>query len=141
FRKQPAARRTAGRPAPGASAAGRSTATSGSTTGAKTATPCGIPPSPRLQLVGAPDNVREAIAGYEHGSVINRHYTETNLALLKRFLDRIDYGIEVDEDNRGFPVIRRRSLLDRQVVTVVARIDGNGRLARLTISDPADPAR
>lgn len=26
-------------------------------------------------------------------------------------------------------------------MTVVARLDGNGRLARLTISDPADPAR
>lgn len=76
-----------------------------------------------LELAGASDAIRQAIAGHEQGEVINRHYTETNLGKLKGFMDRIDFGIEIDEDNRrGYPVIQRCNLDDNRAVRVAARL-------------------
>ena len=34
-----------------------------------------------LLALGAPDHVRQSILGHEHGSVINRHYTQADLEL------------------------------------------------------------
>jgi integrase len=84
-----------------------------------------------LDLAGAPDSVRQAIAGHEQGEVINRHYTETNLRKLKGFMDRIDFGIEIEEDDpRGFPTIRRCTLADGHTTEVAARLEDK-RLVRV----------
>jgi hypothetical protein len=88
-------------------------------------------------LAGASDAIRQAIAGHEQGEVINRHYTETNLGKLKGFMDRIDFGIEIDEDNRrGYPVIQRCNLDDNRAVRVAARLSGD-RLVRVIVTDPS----
>ncbi len=66
-----------------------------------------------LLALGAPNHVRQSILGHEHDSVINRHYTQANLHLIKGFLDQIDLGLTVEFDKRhGFPVIRGCSLLN-----------------------------
>ena len=89
-----------------------------------------------LDLAGAPDPVRQAIAGHEQGEVINRHYTETNLKKLKGFMDRLDFGIEIDEDDaRGFPTIRRCTLADGHTIEVAARLEDE-RLVRVIVRDP-----
>ena len=57
-----------------------------------------------LLALGASDHVREFILGHEHGSVINRHYTQANLELMKSFLDRINLGLAIEVNaRRGFP--------------------------------------
>jgi integrase len=89
-----------------------------------------------LDLAGAPDPVRQAIAGHEQGEIINRHYTETNLRKLKGFMDRIDLGIEIEEDDpRGFPTIRRCTLGDGHTIEVAARLEDR-RLVRVIVRDP-----
>lgn len=45
-----------------------------------------------LLALGAQDHVRQSILGHEHDSVINRHYTQANLHLIKSYLDQIDLG-------------------------------------------------
>lgn len=90
-----------------------------------------------LDVVEASDSIRQAIAGHEQGEVINRHYTRTNLRKLKSYMDRLDFGIEIDEDDRrGYPVIRRCSLDDNRAVKVAARLF-DGRLTRVIVTDPA----
>jgi hypothetical protein len=65
-----------------------------------------------LLALGAPDHVRQSILGHEHSSVINRHYTQANLELMKGFLDQIDLGLTVEFDKRyGFPVTRGCALV------------------------------
>jgi integrase len=89
-----------------------------------------------LDLAGAPDSVRQAIAGHEQGEVINRHYTDTNLKKLKGFMDLLDFGIEIDDDDaRGFPTIRRCTLADGHTIEIAARLEDK-RLVRVIVRDP-----
>ena len=49
-----------------------------------------------LLALGAPDHLRQSILGHEHGSVINRHYTQANLEFMKYYIDQIDLGLMVE---------------------------------------------
>ena len=90
-----------------------------------------------LDLVEASDSVLQAIAGHEQGEVINRHYTETNIGKLKAYMDRLDFGIDIDEDDRrGYLAIRRCPLDDNRAIKVAARLF-DGRLARVIVTDPS----
>lgn len=90
-----------------------------------------------LLALGAPDHIRQSVLGHEHGSVINRHYTQANLALIKGFLDRIDLGLIVEFDARlGFPVIRGCSLLKQAPVRVSLTLDAADRPKCLEIHEP-----
>jgi hypothetical protein len=90
-----------------------------------------------LKLVKATDGDRQAIAGHEQDDVINRHYTKVNIRELKALMDRLDFGIEIDDDDRrGFPIIRHCSLDDNRAVRVAARLL-DGRLSRVIVTDPS----
>ena len=69
--------------------------------------------------------------------MINRHYTETNIGKLKAYMDRLDFGIDIDEDDRrGYLAIRRCPLDDNRAIKVAARLF-DGRLARVIVTDPS----
>jgi hypothetical protein len=93
--------------------------------------------SSRLTQVGATDGEREALLGHEHEKIVNRHDTEQHLPRLKALLDRVDFGIEiVDDQDRGHPVIARCTLGDRPTLDITATLDGNGSLTYLKVVDP-----
>ena len=90
-----------------------------------------------LLALGAPDHVRQSILGHEHGSVINRHYTQANLELMKSFLDRIDLGLAIEVDaRRGFPVIRGCTLLKEMPLRVNLTLDANNQPRCIEIHEP-----
>ena len=90
-----------------------------------------------LLALGASDHVRQSILGHEHDSVINRHYTQANLELMKSFLDRIDLGLAIEVDaRRGFPVIRGCTLLKELPLRVNLTLDANNQPRCIEIHEP-----
>jgi hypothetical protein len=90
-----------------------------------------------LLALGAQDHVRQSTLGHEHDSVINRHYTQATLDLIKSYLDQIDLGLIIEFDPRyGFPVIRGCSLLDHAPVRVSLTLGGRERPKCIEVWEP-----
>ncbi len=97
--------------------------------------------STQLLALGAPDKVRQSIIGHEHDTIINRHYTESNVALMKRYLDRIDLGLVIEHDSRyRFPVIRGCKLLKVRPLSVTLTLDRSSEPDRIEVHDPSSGA-
>jgi hypothetical protein len=96
--------------------------------------------STALLAAGAPDFVRQAILGHEQNQIINRHYTEANLGLLKKYLDQIDLGLEIAMGPAGFPVIVGCSLLQQKALEVMLQLDTKLRARRIEVRDPETDA-
>lgn len=94
--------------------------------------------STQLLAAGAPDHVLESILGHEHNAIINRHYTEANLRLMKEFLDRIDLGLVIEFDARHrFPVIRKCALLKERPLAVTLTLDAADQPKCIEIHEPS----
>jgi hypothetical protein len=90
-----------------------------------------------LLALSAPDHVRQSILGHEHGSVINRNYTQANLELMKDYLDQIDLGLIVEFDRRyGFPVIRGCALMEEQPLRVTLALDAHDQPKSIEVYEP-----
>jgi integrase len=90
-----------------------------------------------LLALGAPDHVRQSILGHEHGSVINRHYTQANLELMKQYLDQIDLGLIVEHDRRyRFPVVRGCALLAEKALRVSLTLDEANQPTCIEVREP-----
>lgn len=97
--------------------------------------------STQLLALGAPDKVRQSIIGHEHDTIINRHYTQANLALMKSYLDRIDLGLVIEHDSRyRFPVIRGCKLLKVRPLSVTLTLDRSSEPDRIEVHDPSSGA-
>ena len=92
-----------------------------------------------LLALGAPDHVRQSILGHEHGSVINRHYTQANLELMKYYIDQIDLGLIVEFEGRyRFPVIRGCALLAEKALRVSLTLDEADQPTCIEVREPAN---
>jgi hypothetical protein len=97
--------------------------------------------STQLLALRAPDKVRQSIIRHEHDTIINRHYTQANLALMKSYLDRIDLGLVIEYDSRyRFPVIRGCTLLKVRPLSVTLALDSSSQPERLEVHDPSTGA-
>jgi hypothetical protein len=73
--------------------------------------------------------------------VINRHYTQANLELMKSYLDRIDLGLVVEFDQRyRFPVIRGCALLAEESLRVSLALDANDQPKAIEVHEPQSGA-
>ena len=87
--------------------------------------------------LGAPDHVRQSILGHEHGSVINRHYTQANLELMKYYVDQIDLGLIVELRGRcRFPMIRGCALLEEKALRVSLTLDEANQPTCIEVREP-----
>lgn len=80
--------------------------------------------SSRLYSAGVSDWLRKAILGHRQEGVVNRHYTQQKLRLLKDTMDAVDYGIRVAfDERRGHPVITGCDLAALEAVDVELKLD------------------
>lgn len=98
--------------------------------------------SSRLQSAGAPDSVRKAILGHKQRDILNRHYTQENLALLKEAVDSVDFGLRFEMDSRrGHPVLTGCALATSAPIDVELQLDETGAARWIRVSETADRGR
>ena len=83
--------------------------------------------SSRPHSANETDSIRKAILGHKHGDILNRHYTQENLPLLKKAIDSVDLGLRVEMDHvRGFPVLVGCDLEAEPPIDVEMKLDEAG---------------
>ena len=93
--------------------------------------------SSRLQDAGVQDSLRKAILGHAQPDILNRHYTQENLALLKQAIDSVDLGMRVEMDaERGHPVIVGCDLPRAPEIDVDLKLDDHGAPRWIRITRP-----
>ena len=92
--------------------------------------------SSMLDHAGVPENRRQAIAGHNHGTVLNCHYTAHEVEQLKSALDVADFQLEISHNPKlGFPVIRKCNLGGRMMLDVEVTLNDNHQVATLLLRD------
>lgn len=92
----------------------------------------------RLSALGVRDSDCSALLGHTQKDITNRHYTDKNLAQLKRHIDRVDYRFTIAMDSkRGHPVLAdcRLDMRQRMRVSLTLLPDGNPTRVSLGLPD------
>jgi integrase len=92
--------------------------------------------SSMLRSAEVTDGQRQAIAGHQHGNILNIHYTAHHTKDLKAAVDKADFNIEIGRRRQyGFPVILGSNLAQTDSLEVEITLTEEGEAATVTIKD------